>query len=148
MSSAANVAPAPTELTNRLGYLLKHAQMRLSELTGAALEPFGLNGRDLAVLIVLAEAGAESQQEAARRLGIDRTTMVAFVDVMEGRGLVERRTHAGDRRKNVVVLTDTGRDTLERATKAAEAAEQQFLAPLTKRAGQQLKSDLLAVIRS
>jgi DNA-binding MarR family transcriptional regulator len=148
MSSTAGAEARPAELTNRLGYLLKHAQIRLSELTAAALEPFGLDGRELAVLIVLAEAGLESQQEAARRLRIDRTTMVAFVDVMEGRGLVERRTHAGDRRKNVVVLTDKGRDTLERATKAADAAEQRFLAPLTKRAGQQLKSDLLAVIRS
>src|SRR5262252_6438756 len=44
----------PPELAGRLGYLLKHAQLGPAELTAAALEPFGLTGRELAVLTVLA----------------------------------------------------------------------------------------------
>ena len=68
------------ELSNRLGYLLKHANQRLTELTSAALEPYHLNGRELGVLVVLDAMGPTSQQDAARRLGVDRTTMVALID--------------------------------------------------------------------
>ena len=37
----------------RLGYLLKHAQLRLAELTAAAMAPFGITGRQCAVLIAI-----------------------------------------------------------------------------------------------
>jgi DNA-binding MarR family transcriptional regulator len=137
-----------TELHRRLGYLFKHAQLRLTELTTDALAPFGLDGRELAVLTVLGTGEPASQQDAASRLGIDRTTMVAFVDTLESKGMVARRPHAGDRRKNVVELSPAGRDTLRRATKAAEAAERQFLAPLSTSAARQLRETLRTLVES
>jgi DNA-binding MarR family transcriptional regulator len=118
-------------LTDRLGFLLKHAHHALMERTGPALEPFGIDGRGLAVLTVLSGTG-RSQQDAAARLGVDRTTMVALIDGLEAKGLVARTTDPADRRKNVVALTETGRDVFARAGVAAKAAERQFLAPLTE----------------
>ncbi|NUP03346.1 MAG: MarR family transcriptional regulator [Nonomuraea sp.] len=114
--------------SRRLGYLLKHAALRLAELTGPALAPYGIDGRELAVLSVLDAAEPLSQQEAARRLGIDRTTMVAMVDTLEGKKLVARRPHPLDRRKNAVELTDRGRETIRLGVPAVERAEQAFLA--------------------
>jgi DNA-binding MarR family transcriptional regulator len=140
------IAAPPPELIDRLGYLFKHAQLRLSELTAAALEPYGVNGRELAVLLVLAGGEPASQQQAAMRLGVDRTTMVALLDALEDKGLVVRHPHAQDRRKNVVELTAVGRDTLERATEAGEDAERRFLAPLGGPAARQLKDALRALI--
>jgi DNA-binding MarR family transcriptional regulator len=137
--------PGP-ELTSRLGYLLKHARLKLGELTAAALAPYGLDGRELAVLLVLAGCEPASQQQAARRLGIDRTTMVAILDALEGKGLVTRHPDAEDRRKNVVELTAPGRDTLRDATRAGDDAERRFLAPLTEPAAQQLKDALRALL--
>ncbi|MFG1810473.1 MarR family winged helix-turn-helix transcriptional regulator [Streptomyces sp. NPDC049040] len=121
----------PPELSGRLGHLLKHAQLRLAELSAQALAPFGISGRELAVLLVLAAQEAASQQQAAGRLGVDRTTMVAFLDTLEGKGLVARRPDPDDRRRNVVVLTAKGTQTLRDATAASDAAERAFLAPLT-----------------
>lgn len=141
----AGVGPGP-ELTSRLGYLLKHARLRLGELTATALAPYGLDGRELAVLLVLAGCEPASQQQAARRLGIDRTTMVALLDALEDKGLVARHPHAEDRRKNVVELTAPGRDTLRDATQAGDDAERRFLAPLTEPAAQQLKDALRALL--
>ena len=143
----AAVSPPP-ELGSRLGYLLKHARERLSELTGAALAPYGLAGRELAVLLVLASGEPASQQEAAQRLRVDRTTMVALIDALEDKGLVSRHPHAGDRRKNVVELTPAGHDTLSKATRASDDAERQFLAPLSASAARQLKDALLALVTS
>jgi DNA-binding MarR family transcriptional regulator len=138
--------PGP-ELTTRLGYLLKHARDRLADLTGPALAPYGIDGRQLAVLLVLAGGEPASQHEAAQRLGIDRTTMVALLDGLEAKGLVARHPAAGDRRKNVVELTPGGRDTLRAATRASDEAESRFLAPLTTADGERLKEVLRAVTR-
>jgi len=74
--------PGP-ELGRTLGYLLKHAQLQMSELNTAALAPYGVDGRDLGVLLVLAGHEPTSQQQAAQRLGVDRTTMVALLDTLE-----------------------------------------------------------------
>jgi DNA-binding MarR family transcriptional regulator len=130
------------EVTDRLGWLLKHAQLRLSELGAEALEPYGISGRELAVLTVLAAQRPLSQQEAATRIGIDRTSMVAFVDQLAAKGLVERRPDAADRRRNLVELTAAGRRTYEQASTAYEKAEKQFLAPLSATAAARLRTDL------
>jgi DNA-binding MarR family transcriptional regulator len=118
-------------MARRLGYLLKHAQLRLSELTASALAPFGINGREAAVLLAIDDRDPLSQGDVARQMGIDRTTMVALIDELQQKGLVQRRPDSGDRRKNVVELTDAGRDTLRQASRAAEEAEQLFLTPLS-----------------
>jgi DNA-binding MarR family transcriptional regulator len=130
----------------RLGYLLKHAQLRMAELTAAALAPYAINGRELAVLLVLADGQPASQQQAAQRLAIDRTTMVAMLDTLEGKGLVSRHPDADDRRRNVVELTEAGRDILQRAVKAGDDAERALLAPLSPQAARQLRDSLQAIV--
>lgn len=152
MSSESPVDREPTErpspeLANHLGYLFKHARLQLTELTAAALAPHGINGRELAVLVVLAEGEPASQQQAAGRLGVDRTTMVALIDALEDKGLVTRHPHADDRRKNVVELTPTGQDTLRLAGQASAEAESRFLAPLTEPVAQQFKDVLRTLVQ-
>lgn len=131
---------------DRLYPLLKHAQLRLADVIGPALAPHGIDGRELAVLNALEDRDPLSQQEAARQLGIDRTTMVALVDGLEAKGLVERHPHPADRRKNMVELTAAGRDTRRLATKASEDAERRFLAPLDESDAKRLKEALHALI--
>jgi DNA-binding MarR family transcriptional regulator len=132
-------------LADRMAVLLKHARQALAELTGPALAPFGIDGRGLAVLTVLAGTTPSSQQQAGARLGVDRTTMVALIDGLERQGLVVRSPHPADRRRNVVQLTPAGQDTLERATVASQDAERRFLAPLTGAEADALRGFLRAV---
>ncbi|MFD5465494.1 MarR family winged helix-turn-helix transcriptional regulator [Kitasatospora sp. NPDC127059] len=117
-------------LSTRLGYLLKHAHLRYAEASAQALAPLGLDGRELAVLAVLAPDVPLSQQEAAARLGVDRTTMVTLVDGLESKALAERRRSTEDRRKNIVQLTPEGRNLLRRAERVRIEAEQRFLSAL------------------
>jgi DNA-binding MarR family transcriptional regulator len=72
--------------------------------------------------------------------------MVAFIDALEDKGLVARRPHADDRRKNVVELTHAGRVTLRRATEAGQEAERQFLAPLNESAAKRFREALRALV--
>jgi len=92
----------------------------------------------VAGLVVLAAEYPLSQLEAAGRLGVDRTTMVALVDGLEAKGLVERHRSSQDRRKNTVQLTPTGQDTLRKAEHARKEMERQFLAPLSPSDANQL----------
>jgi DNA-binding MarR family transcriptional regulator len=137
--------PGPL-VSRRLGYLFKHAAMRMDELNTEALAPFGIDARELGILLVIASHESSSQQQAAQRLGIDRTSMVARIDALEDKGLVSRHPHAEDRRRNVVELTDAGRDTVRRATEASERAETRLLAALSPQAGEQLRKALQTVV--
>jgi DNA-binding MarR family transcriptional regulator len=123
-------APAPA-LNDRLGYLIKHAHQRLTELTTRALEPLRISGRECAVLLVIDDRIPLSQQDVAQQLGVDRTTMVAILDELETKGFVERRQDREDRRRNVVAVTKHGRAVLQKAASATKDAEREFFASLT-----------------
>src|ERR1700760_742105 len=121
--------PAP-ELTDSLGYLLKHAHLRLSEQTGKALALWGIDAKELGILVVIAGPEPLSQQQVAQRLGVDRTTMVAMLDALEGKGIVSRHPQAGGRGRNVVELTEAGRGTFRSSLKARDGAERGYLSSL------------------
>jgi DNA-binding MarR family transcriptional regulator len=63
---------------------------------------------------------------------VDRAALVGILDELKERKLLERRPHRGDRRHNVISLTDDGHALL-RALPLARAAEEAALAALTKR---------------
>ena len=133
------------EVHRRLGYLVKHTFVLLEELNDRALAPFDLTGRELSLLMTLADLGSPSQQEAAEALHIDRTTMVAYVDLLESKGLVARRPDPSDRRRNVVEVTDEGQRTLGLARQASDAAERELLAPLSAADQRRLREALAAI---
>ncbi|MCW2886262.1 MAG: hypothetical protein QOE54_3160 [Streptosporangiaceae bacterium] len=149
MPSRADAQPEdrpPASLARRLGYALKHAQLRLAEISGPALAPLGIDGRELGVLVVLADGEPLSQQQAARRLAIDRTTMVAMIDGLEDKGLVARRLDPRDRRRNIVEPTPAGRETLRKAMQVTDEVERRFLAPLGEPEAQRFKDALVLLL--
>jgi DNA-binding MarR family transcriptional regulator len=137
----------PAAMTEHLGYLLKHVHLRFFELAAAALAPAGVNGREAAVLRAIDSPHPLAQGEIARRMGIDRTTMVALIDDLQERGLVRRRQDQGDRRRNVVELTDAGHDVTRQAAQAGQQAEQAFLSPLSAGEAEQFKKTLRALLQ-
>src|SRR5918992_3842398 len=139
MSSEQDLGP---QLSERLAYLLKRAQLELDALHEENLAPYDISARELAVLLLLDAREPESQQQAGKRLGVDRTTMVALIDALENKGLVVRRPDAEDRRRNVIALTRSGSTRLRQATRASDQAEQRLLAELDEAESAQLR-DLL-----
>ena len=131
----------------RLTYLLKRALLDLEDLHAEHLAPVGVSGRELGVLLLLDGRGPESQQQAAARLRVDRTTMVSLIDALEAKGLVARRPDPGDRRRNVVELTSGGRTTLAEAVRASDDAEQRLLAALSHDEAVQLRGLLTRLDR-
>ena len=136
------------QLEARLTYLLKHALLTLEALHAKHLAATGVNARELAVLLFLDGREPESQQQAAAHLGVDRTTMVGLLDALEGKGLVARQADAGDRRRNVVALTEAGRRTLGTATAASDEAERRLLGGLDEAEARRLRDLLSRVART
>lgn len=116
--------------------------MRMEALNVSALAPLGIDPRELGVMFLIGDHRPTSQEQSAQRLGVDRTTMVALIDTLERKGLVTRHPDADDRRRNVVELTDAGREVLRHATKASDEAESAFLSPLTAAAADNLRAAL------
>jgi DNA-binding MarR family transcriptional regulator len=139
MSPSRNPSDLPAGLADRLGFLLGRAHAAHSAVVASELAPLGIGPKELGALAVLADEGPLSQQRLGARQGVDRTTMVAVVDVLERRGFVERRRDAGDRRAYALHATAAGRRALARATAVAERAEEEFLAPLPPRERERLK---------
>lgn len=137
--------PGPL-VRERLGYLLKHAFFELEELHAVHLSGSPVNVRELGVLLLLDGREPESQQQAASRLGVDRTTMVGLLDGLESKGLVVRQPDAADRRRNVVVVTDAGRKAMTEAKAASDKAERQLLADLSPTESKQLRDLLSRVV--
>ena len=129
MNSEAELGP---QLSARLSSLFKRAFLELEDLHAEYLGPTGVNARELAVLLLLHGREPGSQQQAAGRLGVDRTTMVGLLDGLESKGLVARQPDAGDRRRNVVGLTDAGERTLATAKAASDEAERRLLGELSE----------------
>ena len=133
------------QLGQRLTYLLKRALLDLEELHREELGPIGINGRELAVLLLLQAREPESQQQAAARLRVDRTTMVGMLDGLEAKGLVARQAAGEDRRRNVVALTEAGHQTLGTALRASDEAEGRLLDGLEDVEQSQLRALLTRV---
>ncbi|WP_410616977.1 MarR family winged helix-turn-helix transcriptional regulator [Amycolatopsis sp. lyj-109] len=142
------MSSAPLAVTQRLGYLLKHAQLRLAELAEPLYAPLGVTGRQLALLTLFGDGPAQSQQDGAARLGVDRTTMVALVDELEAKGLVRREVAPGDRRKRLVLLTPEGERVREVGAEVTRKAEALLLEPLSGEDAERLRAALHQVVRA
>ena len=118
----------------------------MEELNREARAPLGIDSRELGILIVIATNETGSQQQAAQRLGIDRTSMVARIDALEAKGLLTRHPQAEDRRRNLVTLTHAGETVVRQATAASERAEATMLAPLDPPDQERLREALQTVV--
>lgn len=121
----------PATLTRSSAFLLARIGVTTRERFGALLEPLGLRPKVFGVLTIIAARPGVSQHQLGASLGIDPSSMVAFLDELEAAGLAERRVHPDDRRARRVHLTAEGKATLRRARARAGALEDEVLAPLS-----------------
>jgi MarR family transcriptional regulator, lower aerobic nicotinate degradation pathway regulator len=99
-----------------------------------------------AVLATLDEFGPASQAELSSRTGIYRSDLVAVINELADRGLVERAPDPADRRRNMVTLTGPGRRQLVRLDKLLADVENEVLAPLTPTQRKQLAHLLTTLV--
>ncbi len=113
-------------LPSLLGYALRRAQVAVfqnfTEVVGAS----ELTPGQFGVLVVIDANPGLSQTQLGNALGIDRSTVVAVIDRLEGRGLVARQPAPNDRRSPALHLSESGKTTLHRLTERVRAHERQI----------------------
>ncbi len=122
--------PAGAPLADESSFLLARANARSLSLGNAALAPLGLKVRSYSVLALAAGDERLSQRDLAAFLRLDPSQVVALVDDLESRDLVERVSDPADRRANAVVATSEGEAIVARARQALGDADARLFAGL------------------
>ncbi|MGB2065320.1 Multidrug resistance operon repressor [Marinomonas gallaica] len=91
-----------------LGYRLRRAQMNFFAKFGEVCDDLGISPGLFAVLAIVDRNPGLTQTAVAQALGNDRSAMVAAVDKLEGKKLLERRPAANDRRSYALFMTEEG----------------------------------------
>ncbi|MGI8908990.1 MAG: MarR family winged helix-turn-helix transcriptional regulator [Rubrobacteraceae bacterium] len=117
----------PSSLLGRPSFLLGKLHARSLELEARELGPLGIDVKQHAVLCVLAGEGPMTQRELGQRLGIDRTTIVAVVDGLDGKDFIERRRSPADRRAYLLTMTPSGEHAQQRGQLLVDAARRTLL---------------------
>ena len=119
-----------------------HAAMKFAERLQGALR---LMPAHAGILRALMSSGGLSQQALAAQLDVLPSRLVALVDELESRGLVERRNNAEDRRTYALHLTDAGRAAHDSIGRVAREHQQALCAALDAREQEQLAAMLLRI---
>jgi DNA-binding MarR family transcriptional regulator len=118
-----------------------HAAARFGERLG----PLGLTPAHVGSLRIIASSEGASQQQVADRLGMFPSRLVALVDELQDRGLVERLENSRDRRTYALRVTAEGKRTLAGVGQVAREHQDVLLASLNAKEREVLASLLLRV---
>ena len=112
-------------------FVLSTLSLTVTEVVEEALAPLDLRLRHYRLLRLLHFEGARLQSSIGPALGVDRTTVVALVDYLEGLKLAKRVRSPDDRRAYRIALTDKGKRMAMKATDLVNAVEARMFSPLT-----------------
>jgi MarR family transcriptional regulator, lower aerobic nicotinate degradation pathway regulator len=122
----------PHRLSGTVVWLLGRAAQRGHQLAQERLAAAGIRKWHYAVLAALAEFGEQSQADIGRRLGLDRSDMVAVLNDLQADGYVTREPDPSDRRRNIVTISNSGRTALAGFDRLIAEADGRLLADLSE----------------
>jgi MarR family transcriptional regulator, lower aerobic nicotinate degradation pathway regulator len=120
---------AEYRLDEQIGFLLRRANQRHLAIFARAIPD--LTPPQFAALAKLAEVGETSQNQLGQFVAMDAATIKGVIDRLKARGLVELANHGSDRRRLVVSLTATGRETVAALLPLAQGITEETLSPLS-----------------
>ncbi|WP_330185037.1 MarR family winged helix-turn-helix transcriptional regulator [Nocardia sp. NBC_01503] len=111
----------------QLAQLGAHATQRFSE----RIAEIGLTPPEVGILRMIAAEPGRSQRALAAELGVVPSRVVALIDPLDAKGLIERRRSATDRRNHELHLTPAAGELLARIASVALAHEKEITATLS-----------------
>ncbi|MEJ0022833.1 MAG: MarR family winged helix-turn-helix transcriptional regulator [Alphaproteobacteria bacterium] len=131
-------------LQDLLGFQLRMAQITVHRDFAATMAEAGLTQKQLATLMLIRANPGVSQADIAALLGTDRATMMALIDRLADRDLVERRRSNTDRRRQELHLTATGKTFLVKCDRLLAEHEARFTSRFSEK---ELKALFAALAR-
>lgn len=138
----------PARLRDKPTWLISQVATHAHRLMTERLTAAGARGYHFRLLAALAEFGPSSQASLGRRTGMDRSDVVAAVNELARRDLLQRVIDPADRRRNVVTITEKGAAYLERLDGVLDGVQDELLAPLSPAERAQLTGLLGRVLGS
>ena len=118
-------------LPGLIGYQLRLAQLAVFGDFAAELKDSDISPGRFGVLVLISANPGMTQSLLASATQLDRSTMVAVIDQLEARGLMERRASPTDRRSNALVLTEAGEKLLKLLKRRIKQHEARIAAAMT-----------------
>ena len=118
-----------SKLEDHLGYWLRCLSNYVSESFAARLSAHDISVAQWVVLRSLYDQEELTLNEAAARVGVDKSSLSRMMDRLEARGLVRRKAGA-DRRSIGLSLTATARKLVPQLAELADQNDRQFFKPL------------------
>jgi MarR family transcriptional regulator, lower aerobic nicotinate degradation pathway regulator len=128
----------PARLRRLPSRLLTMTAVHADRLANQGLATADARKWHYAVLASLQEFGPASQATLSRRTGIYRSDLVAVINELADRGLIERASDPADRRRNLITMTPHGRRHLRQLDRLVATIQDELLAPLTQSERDQL----------
>ena len=122
---------APARLWATPSWLVTQTGAHAHRLVSQKLSTVDAHRYDYLLLCALEEFGPTSQAALGRHCGIDRSDIVALVNELAGRGMVERAPDPTDRRRNTITITPAGTRQLRRIDAAVAEVQDALFAPLS-----------------
>ena len=121
------------ELRADLAAMLAPLLRALTALEQPILTERGLTMWGYSVLVSLGDEPVRTQAALAAAIGADKTRIIAVLDALQERGLIDRVADPADRRVRLVSLTADGRTLRDAAQAEIHAQEDVLLARLHPR---------------
>lgn len=128
----------PDDPGSQAAFLLAQVGAHAAQKFARRLAPLKLTPPHSGILYILGMTPGLTQRALARRLQMLPSRLVAFLDDLESRGLIERRENPGDRRSYLLHLTEKGRSTLDAVGLISREHQQALLTALDGEQQQQL----------
>ena len=123
--------PSPRDDAKALGFLLQRAHNLLRIQLQNVLEGSGIHLGQIAIMGALTKGNPLTQRELCEWTGIEKSSMVLFLDSLEKQGWIRRARHPTDRRAHAVSLTSSGLERLAILGPRIVRTEEQFLGVLS-----------------
>jgi len=117
-------------LDDLVGFHLRRAQSVVFDHFMDTVKQEKVSPGQFGVLTLIAENPDLNQSGLASALGIERSTMVAVINVLERRNLVKRQESTADRRSYVLSLSKQGKEVLGSVKTKVRQHEKQITATL------------------
>jgi DNA-binding MarR family transcriptional regulator len=121
----------PSRIQQLPTWLISRAYAHSHRLLAEGFAAAGVRGYHYRLLAALDEFGPASQADLGRRTSIDRSDVVAALNELAGRGLIQRAPDPDDRRRNVITITPAGGEQLRTLDQILEGVQEKLLAPLS-----------------
>ena len=131
-----------TKASPSLLYMVKQVELVVRSHLDELVKPSGITALQYTALTVLERHDGLSAAQLARDSFVTAQSIADLVRSLEGRGLVRRERNPHSRRELLILLTDAGRELLERHAGPVRELEERMVRDLTAHQTEQFRQSL------